>query len=139
MKKETENKLLTKKVNPTSMRILVYEFLDSQHSGRSLSEVEDHFENADRTTIYRTLKTFEENGIVHSIQENNTTRYMLCHDNCDGIHHHDYHLHFYCTKCRQTTCLEEVSFENVKLPDGYDVQEFKFVANGICKECREEQ
>jgi Fe2+ or Zn2+ uptake regulation protein len=40
----------------------------------SLSEIENQFENADRITIYRTLKTFEEKGIVHSIQENNTTK-----------------------------------------------------------------
>jgi len=120
MKKDTEERLLSKNTKPTSMRILVYEMLSSQ-----------------RTTIYRTLKTFEENGIVHSIQENNTTKYMLCHDACDGDHHHDLHLHFYCTECGKTTCLESVSFEKIHLPENYDFKEFKFLASGICKDCRD--
>lgn len=137
MKKDTEERLLSKNTKPTSMRILVYEMLSSQHVGMSLSEIESHFEHADRTTIYRTLKTFEENGIVHSIQENNTTKYMLCHDACDGDHHHDLHLHFYCTECGKTTCLESVSFEKIHLPENYDFKEFKFLASGTCKDCRD--
>jgi Fe2+/Zn2+ uptake regulation proteins len=60
MNKEIENKLIHKNTKPTSMRILVYDFLSSQQVATSLSEIENHFENADRTTIYRTLKTFEE-------------------------------------------------------------------------------
>ena len=136
MKNDTPTKLLNKKIKPTSMRILVYEMLSMQHAGLSLSEMERHFENADRTTIYRTLKTFEENGIVHSIQENTTTKYMLCHENCDAKHHHDLHLHFYCTQCKKTICLDEITFDNLQLPDEYDFKEFKFLANGICPDCQ---
>ncbi|MGE8513212.1 MAG: transcriptional regulator, partial [Chryseobacterium culicis] len=65
MKKDIEDKLIDKNTKPTSMRILVYDFLSSQEAALSLSEIENHFENADRITIYRTLKTFEEKGIVH--------------------------------------------------------------------------
>jgi Fe2+ or Zn2+ uptake regulation protein len=79
------------------------------------SEIENHFENADRITIYRTLKTFEEKGIVHSIQENTTTKYKLCEDDCDEKTHKDWHLHFYCKICKQTTCKEDISFpENIQ-------------------------
>ena len=80
MKKNIEQKLLSKNTNPTSMRILVYDFLEQQQTAMSLSEIESHFYKADRVTIYRTLKTFEEKGIVHSIQENTTVKYILCHD-----------------------------------------------------------
>lgn len=59
MKKNIEQKLLLKKTKPTSMRILVYEFLEQQQIALSLTEIENHFYNADRVTIYRTLKTFE--------------------------------------------------------------------------------
>ena len=83
MKKNIEQKLLSKNTNPTSMRILVYDFLEQQQTAMSLSEIESHFYKADRVTIYRTLKTFEEKGIVHSIQENTTGKYILCHDGCD--------------------------------------------------------
>jgi len=107
MRNEIENKLVSKNTKPTSMRILVYAFLDSQNVALSLSEIENQFENADRITIYRTLKTFEEKGIVHSIQENNTTKYRLCEDDCNENTHSDRHLHFYCKICKQTTCKRE--------------------------------
>lgn len=94
MKDQTEKKLLEKNTNPTSMRILVYDFLEQQQTAVSLTEIENYFDKADRVTIYRTLKTFEEKGIVHGIQENNTTKYMLCNDGCSENTHKDRHLHF---------------------------------------------
>lgn len=41
MKKDTENKLLNKNTKPTSMRILVYDFLAAQKVALSLSEIEE--------------------------------------------------------------------------------------------------
>lgn len=136
MKKDTENKLMDKNTRPTSMRILVYDFLSVQEAALSLSEIESHFENADRTTIYRTLKTFEEKGIVHSIQENTTTRYKLCHDGCSENTHKDRHLHFYCKICRQTTCKEDI-FLPEHLNTGFRIDEIRLFAKGICEHCLE--
>jgi Fur family transcriptional regulator, ferric uptake regulator len=136
MKKDTESRLLDKNTKPTSMRILVYDFLSSQEAALSLSEVESHFENADRTTIYRTLKTFEEKGIVHSIQENTTTKYKLCHDGCSENTHKDRHLHFYCKICKQTTCREEISFPET-MATNFRIDEIRLFAKGICEHCLE--
>lgn len=134
MKKDIENKLINKNTKPTSMRILVYDLLSSQDAALSLSEIENHFENTDRTTIYRTLKTFEEKGIVHSIQENSTTKYKLCHDGCDENMHNDRHLHFYCRICKETTCKEEISFaENIQTD--FRIDEIRLFAKGICENC----
>ncbi|MCD8540801.1 MAG: transcriptional repressor [Leadbetterella sp.] len=130
----TENKLLNKNTKPTSMRILVYDFLSEQESALSLSEIEQSFEHADRTTIYRTLKTFEEKGIVHSIQENHTTRYMLCHDSCNEHTHKDWHLHFYCKICKQTTCRENFTFPSGLHPE-FRIDEIRLFAKGICEHC----
>ena len=138
MKENIENRLIDKNTKPTSMRILVYDFLTNQKSALSLSEVENHFENADRITIYRTLKTFEEKGIVHSIQENNTTKYKLCDDGCNENTHQDWHLHFYCKICKQTTCKKDISFpENMKT--SFRIDEIRFFAKGICENCLEEE
>jgi len=135
--KDTEKKLLEKHTVPTSMRILVYDFLSGQSVALSLTEIEDHFYKADRVTIYRTLKTFEEKGIVHGIQENNTTKYILCHDDCDEQTHKDWHLHFYCKICKQTTCKEDFT-----LPENqayaYRIDEIRLFAKGICEHCLEE-
>lgn len=103
----------------------------------SLSEIESHFYKADRVTIYRTLKTFEEKGIVHSIQENNKTKYILCHDECDEKTHKDWHLHFYCKICKQTTCKEDFTIPQSE-SSAYRIDEIRLFGKGICEQCLEE-
>lgn len=137
MKDQTEKKLLEKNTNPTSMRILVYDFLEQQQTAVSLTEIENCFDKADRITIYRTLKTFEDKGIVHGIQENNTTKYMLCHDGCSENTHKDRHLHFYCKVCKQTTCKEDFLIPDNKTQE-YRIDEIRFFAKGICENCLNE-
>ncbi len=134
MNRDTEIKLEDKNTRPTSMRILVYDFLSSQNAALSLSEIESHFEHADRITLYRTLKTFEEKGVVHSIQENNTTRYKLCSDDCNENTHKDLHLHFYCKICKQTTCKEDIVLPQ-SLEGNFRIDEIRFFAKGICENC----
>lgn len=137
MKKSIEQKLLQKNTNPTSMRILVYDFLEQQQVAMSLSEIESHFYKADRVTIYRTLKTFEEKGIVHSIQENTTTKYILCDDECNENTHKDWHLHFYCRICKYTTCKEDFVIPQSEARD-YRIDEIKLFGKGICENCLKE-
>ncbi|WP_245168814.1 Fur family transcriptional regulator [Chryseobacterium sp. RR2-3-20] len=131
-----EKKLTQKDIPITPMRMIVLDALMKSSQAISLSEFEELLQQSDRSTIYRTLKTFEKKGLIHSIQENNTTQYLMCHDDCDESQHHDYHLHFYCTQCKKTTCLEEVRFESIHFPENYLIKELKFVANGICKDCQ---
>ncbi|MBC9813599.1 transcriptional repressor [Crocinitomicaceae bacterium CZZ-1] len=134
MKKKIERKLIDKNTRPTSMRILVYDFLSTQEVALSLTEIEHYFDQADRVTLYRTLKTFEEKGIVHSIQENNTSKYKLCHDDCNETTHKDTHLHFYCKICKQTTCKEEIVFP-MHPGLNFRIDEIRFFAKGVCEQC----
>ena len=85
---ETEKQLKKFGVRPTAMRILVHRFMVSQNSAVSLSVVEGNFEKSDRTTLYRTLKTFEENCIVHQIDDGTgIPKYALC-DHDEGLTKH---------------------------------------------------
>lgn len=80
MKKDTENKLTDKNTKPTSMRILVYDFLADQKMALSLTEIEEQLYYADRTTIYRTLKTFEKKvlyTVFRKIRPQNTNYAMM--------------------------------------------------------------
>lgn len=137
MNPETEKKLTEKNTRPTSMRLLVYDFLANQKTALSLSDIEQHFHYADRITIYRTLKTFEEKGIIHSIQETTTTKYILCADDCNEITHNDLHLHLYCKLCRQTTCREDFSLTQ-PIGTSFRIDEVRFFAKGICSNCLNE-
>src|SRR5580658_2347030 len=77
-------------------------------------------EKFDRVTVYRTLQSFVEKGIIHSIPTaDNSILYALCKDNCSEGHHHHNHIHFVCNKCGNTFCLEQVATPMVKLPDNF--------------------
>ena len=92
-------------------------------------------EKFDRVTIYRTLQTFVEKGIVHTIPTaDNAILYALCKD-CEEDHHHDDHVHFVCSNCNTTICLDDVVSPEIKLPQGYIAENVQVVINGICKEC----
>jgi len=95
-------------------------------------------EKFDRVTVYRTLQSFLEKGIIHTIPTaDNSIRYALCHDNCSEGHHHDNHVHFLCSACGKTTCLADVTIPEVKLPEGFRPEEFQMVVTGVCKECQQ--
>ena len=94
-------------------------------------------ESFDRVTVYRTLQTFVESGIIHHIPTNdNSVKYALCRNDCAPGHHHDNHVHFICDECSKTICLEEVMIPTVKLPKGFTPQHSEMVVTGICGECR---
>jgi len=91
----------------------------------------------DRVTVYRTLQTFVEKGIIHTIPTaDNSILYALCKDACTEGHHYDRHVHFVCSKCSNTICLEDIMVPEVKLPGGYEATQVEVVVNGICKDCK---
>jgi Fur family transcriptional regulator, ferric uptake regulator len=92
-------------------------------------------EKFDRVTIYRTLQTFVEKGIVHTIPTaDNSVLYALCKD-CKEGHHHDDHVHFVCSQCDRTICLDDVISPNIVLPEGYVADSVQVVIHGTCKDC----
>ncbi len=90
----------------------------------------------DRVTIYRTLQTFVEKGIIHTIPTaDNAVRYALCKDACSAGHHHDDHVHFLCDGCGTTYCLDQVTAPQVMLPKGFTSTRTDVVVSGICNKC----
>ena len=93
-------------------------------------------EKFDRVTVYRTLQTFVEKGIIHAIPTaDNSIRYALCKDHCTEGHHQDHHIHFVCTTCGNTYCLDDVVTPEVKLPKGYVSSHIEVVVDGVCRSC----
>ncbi|MEO8948402.1 MAG: transcriptional repressor [Mucilaginibacter sp.] len=136
MNTEIEQKLIDKRINPTAMRLLVLDFLLKQSSAIRLTDIEKGIEPADRTTIYRTLKTFEKKGLVHSIDDGTGfPKYALCAEACDAGHHHDLHVHFYCVTCQETFCLPNSKIPDISLPDKFLPLEMNLVVKGICNHC----
>ncbi len=130
-----EDILISRKVQPTAMRVLVLDFLLKQKAAASLSDIEGSFARSDRVTIYRTLKTFEKKGLIHSIQDGAVTKYAICQNDCNGQSHQDTHLHFYCTRCKETVCLPAVKIPGITVPGNYMIAELSLIARGVCGKC----
>ena len=94
-------------------------------------------EKFDRVTVYRTLQTFVEKGIIHTIPTaDNSIRYALCKDDCAEGHHHDQHIHFVCNNCKNTYCIDDIVTPEIKLPKGYSSEHIEVVVEGVCKNCK---
>ena len=100
-----------------------------------IADLEQKFEKADKVTLYRTLKTFEENKLIHSIDDGTgSVKYALCKETCQ-FHPEDLHVHFLCTKCKQTYCLTDIPVPSVNLPVHFTLETINMVVKGICVNC----
>ena len=112
-------------------------FLNSEGALAHADIEEKTGETFDRVTVYRTLNTFVEKGIIHQIPTtDNSILYALCKHNCEQGHHHDDHVHFICSNCDKTICLDEVTVPEVKLPKNFTKQQSAMVVTGICEDCK---
>ena len=117
------------------MRELVLKVLSEQSAAISLADLEQKFEKVDKVTLYRTLKTFEENKLIHSIDDGTgSVKYALCKETCQ-CHPEDLHVHFLCTKCKQTYCLTDIPVPSVNLPTRFTLETINMVVKGICVNC----
>ena len=121
----------------TDSRKKILELFQNTNNALAHADIEkktgEHF---DRVTIYRTLQTFVEKGIIHTIPTaDNSVLYALCKDACEAGHHHDNHVHFICDECGTTYCLENSIIPEVKLPKGFVQKQTDVVVSGICEKC----
>ncbi len=137
MDRIAENLLLEHQIRKTKIRLEILNFFLSRNYALSHGEIEEAINPSyDRVTIYRTLKSFEEQGLIHKVlDESGTSKYALCTNHYVGHKHSDSHVHFSCMKCGHTFCLEEVLIPEIKLPLNYQLTSYNFLVQGICKDC----
>ncbi len=136
MSTEIENLLETNGIRITAMRLLIYKFLTKKQVAVTLSDIENAFYKVDRTTLYRTVKTFEKKGIVHKIDDGTgINKYALCEQGCNCEIETDLHLHFHCNNCNQTVCLTDQKIPQIKVPNGFVSENINLVIKGICDKC----
>lgn len=114
---------------------ILHLFLQKDHA-LSHGDIEKEIENSlDRVTVYRTLKTFLDKGLIHKVlDDEGTLKYALCSEACTTKGHHHNHVHFKCTACGQTNCLD-VEVPGIKLPKGYKAKEVNLLVQGTCENC----
>jgi Fur family ferric uptake transcriptional regulator len=138
MQEEIKDILKRNNLSVTGSREKILSLFLNQPGALAHGDIEKRAgEKFDRVTVYRTLQTFVEKGIIHTIPSaDNAIRYALCKDQCSEGHHHDHHIHFVCTNCGNTYCLDDVVTPEVKLPKGYVSSHIEVVVEGVCKNCK---
>ena len=122
-------------IRPTANRITLVKSLGEADRPLTMNELEDQIETIDKSNIFRALTLFKEQHLVHVIADGgDAVRYELCHSH-EEEHDNDVHVHFYCERCQQTFCLNEISIPQVKLPDGYRMTTINYLVKGICPKC----
>ncbi len=129
--------LKSRELRATNVREKILELFIDAPKAITHRDIELAFDYIDRITLYRTLKAFEEKGLIHKIEDGSgVAKYARCIDNCDEDHHHDDHVHFHCNDCGDTFCVEEVEVPYIKSPSKHLVTKTTIVLNGTCEQCQ---
>ena len=123
----------------TSNRAEILDMFVSNKTALSQPDIEKALkESCDRVTIYRTLNTFLEKGLIHKVPDDTgLMKYAICHSDCDAeTYHHHEHPHFKCEKCGNTECLEDIKVSLPALPGSYKLKETNILMQGICPACK---
>lgn len=123
-------------VKPTANRLLIARALQAAPCPLTMMELEAELETIDKSNVFRTLMAFREAHLVHVLEDTGEgVRYELCHSHGED-HDEDLHVHFYCTRCHRTYCLEHLSIPAVEVPEGYLWESANYLIKGICPACR---
>ncbi|MDR1555694.1 MAG: transcriptional repressor [Tannerellaceae bacterium] len=122
-------------IKPTAIRLLVFKAMVEYPQAFSLMDLESRLDTVDKSTLFRTISLFHEKLLIHSIDDGSgSVKYSVCSSNCT-CSLSDLHVHFYCTRCRKTFCLENISIPEVQLPPGFLLESVNFVLKGLCRHC----
>jgi Fur family transcriptional regulator, ferric uptake regulator len=135
----SDNVLKDFKLRSTATRQDVLRIFLSVDHALSHSDIEKEISDQyDRVTVYRTLKTFLDKGLIHKVlDDEGLLKYALCKEACTAARHRHDHVHFKCNNCGQTSCLE-VQIPSVKLPRGFNAKTLNLLIQGICNNCGHE-
>lgn len=117
----------------TPFRQKILSLFEMNDFALTLEDIEVSLDKFDRITLYRTLKLFQDHGVIHIVNSGNIKKYALCKEECSSEKHYHHHIHFTCDVCQQTECIDSKPFElSLK---GYEINELEVNVNGLCKNC----
>lgn len=123
------------RLSVTHQRLAIYKALlaDDTHPNpeKIYKAIKADFPTISLATVYKTLETFEKNGIISVVTPiHNTVRYDAMTE-----HHH----HIVCIRCKKILDLENKDLDALKIPDAVAKQnrlvDFSVHFNVICSEC----
>ncbi|MGB9745467.1 MAG: Fur family transcriptional regulator [Bacteroidales bacterium] len=86
-----------------------------------------------RTTLYRSLKVLEKNGIIRKITiDRRQVRYEIK----ESQRNIKTHAHFFCRRCGNLICLPDIPEFLVNFPNEVITEEADIILKGLCNECK---
>lgn len=93
----------------------------------------------DRVTIYRTLNSFLEKGLLHKVfDDSGVAKFALCKHNCNEHQHNDNHVHFKCEVCSKVICFHDMEIPHLPVLKGFTIHQVNLLVQGVCPECQED-
>lgn len=137
LENKAQSLLQTHQLRRTNFRVELLKVFLKRSTAIAQTDIEAGFQSGfDRVTLYRTLKSFEESGLIHRIiDEKSSPKFALCESTCSEHQHHDDHLHFNCTICHNTYCLHAFKMPALTLPEGFTIADWRLSAEGVCNLC----
>ncbi len=133
---DIRNILKKHRLRITEGRIGILQYFLDEKKALSHRDLEFRFNELDRVTLYRTLQSFTEKGVLHKIpSDTGNVTYGVCFDTCSPQVHQHEHIHFECMSCGKTECID-LDVPELEVP-GYRVTEKNFLLKGICSDCSE--
>lgn len=135
MEEEIQIKLKSAGLKTTTNRSKVLKIFIASNSALGYSEIVKKLdEPMDKASLYRVLKSFNKNGILHEIIDAGVSKYALCDHHCTSHQHQDAHAHFKCSNCQKIFCLSQPVI-TLDIPKGFEIQQHHLTIEGICGEC----
>jgi Fur family transcriptional regulator, ferric uptake regulator len=135
--KEIKSMLKKYGLKLTSPRLKVLEVFFSSDRAVTYCEIlEFNAKAVDRVTVYRTLKSFEDIGLIHRIiGASDVPAYALSIGKGSARAGFKQHLHFRCTKCHGFFCLNDHAMSTIIFPEPYQVHSMNLTIIGLCRTC----
>ena len=138
MKKESIKELLNeRKLKATNSRVSLLHNILKYGSAMPYSAIQKALKSTDRVTLYRTLQTLSDKGIIHKAANiDNEDYYAICDHSCTTDDHLHNHIHFKCDDCHTITCENIEQEIYVSIPN-FKINSVSINVNGKCKDCAE--
>jgi Fe2+ or Zn2+ uptake regulation protein len=137
LKERIDNLLDSAKLKRTGPRKTILEILLACNRPQTADEIVSAMGNTrpNKVTVYRTLESMVEGGIVHkAFVEERSQHYELA-DKCTE---HQCHPHFVCTDCGHTRCLHDVLVPMAtSAPAGFIIERQQVRLQGLCPKCNQ--
>lgn len=128
---EVYNLLKDHGIRPSRQRVLIFQDL---YRNKDFPTAEDIFlrlkneiRSLSKTTVYNTMKLFEEHGLVRFIPtKGNENKYTLIEDNM---------AYFYCINCDSVQSVKLKTIPEMEEDPNLEVRDAVIIFKGKCKNC----